>query len=196
MYWLVMCVPGLALGIDVGWQPLPEGGMEYIIQIEPELLDSLRSGQPLQSDIPPQVRDIRAYRIVVGDQPVPRELPQSAVGAPASPGSAQGNEPGEPRPLPVEPEGHPITERPATFLQAAGAPAPAQESPAKQGADKAAPATEPSTPAMPLVLLSIGLFASLSGNVYLGWIGWEARRRCRRLLESSCGEPSAGEPAA
>lgn len=196
MYGLIVCLPGLALGIDTGWQPLPEGGMEYIIQIEPELLESLRSGAELQSDIPPQVRDIRAYRIVVGDGAVPRELPAGAFVAPASPASAPGSAPGEPRPLPAGPEGQPLAERPAAFLQPAGAPAAAQTSPAKQAASEGPPAENTSQPALPLVLLSLGLFASLSGNVYLGWIGYDARRRCRRLLESSCREPAAGEPAA
>ena len=28
----VLCVAAVALGINVGWQPLPDGGMEYVIQ--------------------------------------------------------------------------------------------------------------------------------------------------------------------
>ncbi len=54
------------LGVDVGWQPLPGGGMEYIIQIEPELLEALRRGEVVVSQVPPQVKDVRQYRIVIG----------------------------------------------------------------------------------------------------------------------------------
>ena len=40
-----------ALGVDVGWQPLNSGGMEYIIQIEPDSLDSLLDGRDIVSDV-------------------------------------------------------------------------------------------------------------------------------------------------
>ena len=57
------------MGAEVGWQPLPEGGVEYIIEISPGAVDSLVSGQAIQSDIPPAVlREIRSYRIIVGNQ--------------------------------------------------------------------------------------------------------------------------------
>jgi len=65
----------LALGVDVGWKPLPEGGLEYIIQIEPELLNSLRSGQSISSDVPLVLQNIRRYRIQVGDGRLPQEGP-------------------------------------------------------------------------------------------------------------------------
>jgi len=198
MYWLVMCVPGLTLGVDVGWQPLPEGGMEYIIQIEPELLEALGRGEQVQSDIPPQVGDVRAYRILVGNQPVPRKLPETAPATPPLPGpsspgpSHTSGTPGEPRPLPVDPQGHPITERPAAFLQTAGATPAEQPGPEKSAAEKSRADSHSPTPALPVVLLSIGLFASLGGNVYLGWIGWEARRRWRALLDSTRSDPAYG----
>jgi hypothetical protein len=38
-------IAAAALGIDVGWQPLPEGGMEYIIQIAPQTLETLKAGE-------------------------------------------------------------------------------------------------------------------------------------------------------
>lgn len=60
------------VGIDYGWQPLNSGGFEYIIQIEPELLDSLRAGEVLRSDLPTNLRDVRSYRIQVGHAAVPR----------------------------------------------------------------------------------------------------------------------------
>jgi hypothetical protein len=35
---------------------------------------------------------------------------------------------------------------------------------------------------MPLTLALVGLFGSLSGNVYLGWLFWETRQRYRSVL--------------
>jgi len=85
MYGQIVGLAVAVLGIDVGWQPLPEGGVQYLIQIEPHMLDTLRSGEPLQSDVPPQVaRDVRAYRISVGSGPLPRELPAAEAALPAN----------------------------------------------------------------------------------------------------------------
>ncbi len=61
------------LGLDVGWQPLPDGGFEYIIQIDQETLESLKNGQDLRSEIPPMLRGVRSYRITVGNATLPRE---------------------------------------------------------------------------------------------------------------------------
>jgi hypothetical protein len=69
-----------ALGIDYGWQPLDGGGLEYLIQIPPELLDAMRAGEALRSDLPPALRDVRSYRITVGRG----ELPQIGL-PPAQP---------------------------------------------------------------------------------------------------------------
>lgn len=55
-----------ALGIEVGWVPLPGGGHEYTIQLEPEMLDVLRKQKDeVFSEVPPQVH-VRRYRLLVG----------------------------------------------------------------------------------------------------------------------------------
>lgn len=71
------------VGIDVGYQPLPEGGVEYIIQIEPQLLDRLAKGEDLESAVPPEL-DVRRYRITVGNAILPRELPTSSPARPST----------------------------------------------------------------------------------------------------------------
>jgi len=223
MGWLGVCIPVVILGVEAGWEPLPEGGVEYIIQLEPELLETLRRGQSIRSDIRPELRDIRSYRIVVGEGPVPRELPQSAGNPPgaglpggsAGPGTSGAAQPeppdvsaqsgpfgppfgsadmreaaatppeAEPRRLPVEPQGRPIGERPAAFLQQTGAAESSKTTASSEQARAQPPATQAAPPTLTVILLSIGLFASLGGNVYLGWIGWEARRRWRKLLEAA-----------
>lgn len=80
---VLVLVCSAALGIEVGWRPLPDGGLEYLVQIEPELLETLREGQVLQSDVPPQLRDIRRWRISVGRGRLPRqEIAPAAAEAP------------------------------------------------------------------------------------------------------------------
>jgi hypothetical protein len=63
------------LGVDYGWQVDKKGQLEYIIQIPPSQLQAL-SDQPggVTSSLPPEVvRHVRRFRIVVGDNAVPKE---------------------------------------------------------------------------------------------------------------------------
>ena len=69
---LCMLVAVAALGIEVGWKPLAEGGHEYTIEIEPGLLDVLKQGtHEITSEVPPGL-DVRSYRIMCGTGKVPR----------------------------------------------------------------------------------------------------------------------------
>jgi hypothetical protein len=67
----------LAAGVNFGWQPADNGsdGYEYIVQVEPEVLDVLRRGGrvPIESHVPPEVGPIRKVSIVVGRGDVPRD---------------------------------------------------------------------------------------------------------------------------
>ena len=79
---LVVLVTAAAMGIEVGWEPIAEGGHEYTIQIEPQLLDLLNRGQDeIVSEVPPNVH-IRRYRVLVGTGTLPR------VDGPAEPPAA------------------------------------------------------------------------------------------------------------
>ena len=40
-----------AVGVDYGWQPTADGNLEYIIQIEPELLAAMDEGTPITSEV-------------------------------------------------------------------------------------------------------------------------------------------------
>jgi hypothetical protein len=168
----ILYLAAAAVGINAGWRPLPDGGMEYIIQLEPEALDLLRSGQAMQSDIPAQVQNVRGYRIIVGSGAPPRiDAPAAAM----------------------------ETEKPALgplLLNAAGQPL----GPAAPGGEGVAPDirqadgtrrvpstlnSEPAKPWLPLTLTSLLCFASLAAFVYLLWIHLELRGRYRKLLQSS-----------
>jgi len=205
MYGTVALLTMAAVGFKVGWQPLPDGGVEYIIQIEPHMLETLEGGQEIASDIPPSVRGVRSYRIMVGTGDPPRELPPQPPELPAGPivdpfalpaGSAPGSPaPGPsdrmlssespsdfnpedvPRTLPANNSGRPLTGQAANYLEQGVAGPNAEEPPAADAAPNADP------PWMPLTLAVAGMFGSTGGMLYLGWIAWDYRRRYRGLLE-------------
>ena len=64
----IVCLAAALLGVDARWPPLPGGGSQYVIQIEPHALDRREShaNDAVRSYVPPYVRDVRAYRIVMG----------------------------------------------------------------------------------------------------------------------------------
>jgi hypothetical protein len=227
MYGSILSVAAVLVGIDVGWRPLPEGGVEYLIQIEPELLETLESGSAVESDIPPSVTGVRAYRITVGAGELPRELPEpeaqpfepganpdapeaqpGAAGASRLPGDLSGVlppldrgalEPAEKEPsrlgassplsgfplpphrLEPDPGSQPIATQTAALVDQAET-EPTPDTKPKTG-QKTSP-KETAKPWMPFTLVLFGLFASLGGNVFLGWVAYESRSRYRALRET------------
>ncbi len=91
--WVFLLVPA-TLGVDYGWERKPDGTIEYVIQIEPEAVESMKTGTELISDLPPQLRNIRTYKIKVGRDRLPNhnQLPPELLGqAPTQPNVAGGN---------------------------------------------------------------------------------------------------------
>lgn len=81
---LLVCLSAAALGVDYGWQPIAGGGIEYVIQIEPQMLDALKRGEDVSSALPAGALNIRRYRILVGDATLPHHgepLPDADEGA-------------------------------------------------------------------------------------------------------------------
>ena len=72
MQGLAILLAATSLGVDYGWQPAEDGNLEYIIQIEPELIAALQKGEAIISEIDPEVRNVRRFRIQIGSGPVPR----------------------------------------------------------------------------------------------------------------------------
>ena len=68
---LWVCLSAAALGVDFGWQPIAGGGIEYVIQIEPQMLEALKQGDDISSALPAGANNIRRYRILVGDATLP-----------------------------------------------------------------------------------------------------------------------------
>jgi hypothetical protein len=61
-----------AAGVQWGWEPSAGGGNTYIVQVEPELIDTFRE-QGFSSDVPPDLRDIRRIEIRVGSGALPHQ---------------------------------------------------------------------------------------------------------------------------
>lgn len=61
-----------ARAVTFGWQSLSGGGIEYIVQVEPDLLDTFaRTG--FTSDLPPGLHDVRSLRVMVGSDKLPHQ---------------------------------------------------------------------------------------------------------------------------
>ena len=78
MHSLLAVLAVSALGIDVGWQPLEGGGVEYIIQLKPHEIEQMVNVSDLESEVPKDL-DVRRYRITVGDAVLPRETPKAVT---------------------------------------------------------------------------------------------------------------------
>jgi hypothetical protein len=79
--WIVLALnAGFAAesGIECGWQPMPDGSASYecVIQVSPELVNSLQRGDsiPLTIDVPEHIRPISRIRLVAGSEIVPRQI--------------------------------------------------------------------------------------------------------------------------
>lgn len=168
-----------AVTTDVGWRQLPDGEMEYIIQIEPHMLEMLQDGKDLISDIPPNVRGAESWRITVGTKELPRE---GSLG-PELRRSLQA--PQTLRPPDNVKRVPDFGERPATFVELEEEPASRNPTtapaPGEQDTTESEKA-EPAKPWLPLTLALVALSGSLSGMAFFGWIAWDYRGRYKALL--------------
>ena len=58
----ILSISAAARAVTFGWQELSDGGIEYLVQVEPDLLDSFHK-EGFASDIPSGLRDIRRLPI-------------------------------------------------------------------------------------------------------------------------------------
>jgi len=144
----------LSFGIDAGWQPAPEGGVEYTLQLDEHAIATLKSGQTLFSDVMPDLRDVRKIRIVAGTNTLARLDPprksETLVAKPPIP-ETPGTEPGQ------------ETKHSTAYR------APDETTKADGLLNWAPSITEPA------------LLASLGGNLFLGLVVVGAYRLNRRL---------------
>jgi len=182
---------GLAValfGIDAGWQPLPEGGSEYIIQIEPHMLERLREGEAIQSDILPEARGVRSFRVIVGTDELPREkipVPSKHEKPVTTPPELSTSSPSDlfPIPAPTSPDlprafpsttpSRPLSAEPAVFEQETNV------SEKQSGKEVSSEQSKPWLLFWAVAGTAFGFFAAF---IYLLWIHWETRNRYRALL--------------
>jgi hypothetical protein len=100
---LLIFVAVAMFGHEVGWERLPSGEMEYIIQLDPAALDALQRGQPIRSDILSAAGEVRSYRIVVGTGKLKREMPAPKAAPPQPVTPKPATQLPSPQPVATEP---------------------------------------------------------------------------------------------
>ncbi len=75
VYAACLLITSAVLGVDFGYQPTDQGQLEYIIQIEPDAIEKLKSGEAIQVGLPPNVQRVQVFRVQVGDAELPKILP-------------------------------------------------------------------------------------------------------------------------
>lgn len=76
------------ISLEAGWQPGEDGQLEYLIQVEPTIVEQMLGGLAINSDVEPTARTARRYRILVGVDKLPRwnsqaQMPKASKLAPA-----------------------------------------------------------------------------------------------------------------
>ena len=72
MFGTVLLVATATMAIDIGWEPNAQGNIEYIIQIEPEAIPSMKNGTPIFYNLPAEHRGVHSFRFQVGREKLPR----------------------------------------------------------------------------------------------------------------------------
>lgn len=68
-------IPTDVPGVDFGYQPTDQGKLEYIIQIEPQAVERLKSGRAIQVGMPPGIQRVQVFRVQIGDGELPHIMP-------------------------------------------------------------------------------------------------------------------------
>ena len=192
------CLALALVGVDLGYRPASNGGTEFIIQINPATLQSLRPGEPIDIDVPREAREMRPshFSITLGNERLPHEVPLTASLPPATAPIVPANPVmSAAATLPILPSAAPPGREPVNIPTPSSAPSPptvvpiatpANSAPAESRIGELAPvntaggnSAQPDRPWLAMCLLVIALMAS---NGYVGWLFWETRQRYRGLL--------------
>jgi hypothetical protein len=205
---IMVLVAAAAMGIDTGYQPSADGGLEYIIQIEPQLIESLKNGEDFVSDIPLTLRGVHHYRITFGNKKLPKldgsaeKPPALDSAAPKSAASEASKEAGgreTPSTFATEPDAKSM-ERTVNHVAKPENAETGSKTPEKEGLDpssdlarKRANADElADRPWLPLAL-ALMLFGSLGANIYLVWVTASTKSRYRKLVRGRRDEWPLGD---
>ncbi len=192
MFGTILCVAAVTLGVEVGWEPNDNGGLEYIIQIDPDSLRSFSDGRPLRSDFPKDLRGLQTIRFQVGDNKLPRValapeksplLDPPSIAYPAKATLSPSDIPGpakRPGKLATNPKSKRLEAQMAAFDDPVESdpPKPKDESPEHKSGAQIAP-EKPWPLLYAVVALAVGLAAAF---MYLAWVHFGMRSRYRMLL--------------
>jgi len=195
----------LSVTVDYGYEAMPGDGIRYVIQIEPEMLNLLRSGQTVGSTIPPEIRGrLHAFRVVANHDPLQKEVPPLPEGAEKT-GPLPPELPEQPKPdaatppsptsWPTDwfPEGAPSASAPRLFpdqgkvIQASGT----QEEPQSLDGPSGWPQPEDENESKPskrdpwFLLALLVAAGSSTGMIFFGWLAFDYRSRYLGLLQDS-----------
>ncbi len=219
-----------AFAVQFGWTPLPDGGNEYVIQVEPQLMSTFEK-EGFTSDVPPELRDIRRIRVHVGTDPIPnhgvtalkppldvppdqrpsaRSVYDSKFTLAGGVGDATptGSRPAKVNIFQTEEDELNSDSKPksaasrSTVTNASeqthghfnssdagsdefdngpsSAKSPMRVPPTPAGEKLAA--KEPEQPLTPMIAAVVALFASIGGNIYLGWLHVGTRRQYQDVV--------------
>ena len=199
------CLALAVVGLDLGYQPAPNGGEEFIIQINPATLQASRPGE-LGIDVPREAREMRPshFTITLGNESLPHVLaastppatapivtaspvmPAAALAAPSS-DLPPGSDPlrvGPPSsfaaPKTTAAHGWPLlmpSNRTRSPATATSAEPRIEGLPSVNPKGGASPKPDP-----PWLVMCLFVIALLASNVYVGWLFLDARQRYRGLL--------------
>jgi hypothetical protein len=195
------CLALALVGVDLGYQPTTNGKVEFIIQISPATLQSLRPGDPIELDAPREAQNLQPshFTITMGDAPLPHVLPVPVSTPPAvAPDVAATRVMAAGASMPASPDGGPsgigpqVVRPPGTSAansvplsnnstQAQSTPAGSADVkiPDMQKVDS--PSSQPRSVQW-WMLMVLAVIALVASNGYIGWLFWETRLRYLGLL--------------
>ncbi len=80
----IVCWLALAVGVDAGYEPAPDGHLEYIIQIEPQLVGTLGVGDIASEVLTTSTSGTTASRSAAARRTPPRRRPAASKRQPES----------------------------------------------------------------------------------------------------------------
>lgn len=167
----ILCAATLALGVQYGWEPNGEGGLEYIVQLDEESIQNLGRGIPFRSDFPRDLQGIETIRFQVGD----KRPPKIALPLPAIPPTIEKQKPAE---LADNPGGKPLEAQKAVFEESNKA----DEKKNVPAAAEKSITVEDEKP-WPLLYTALGTATGLTAAFfYLLWLHVDMRVKYRMLL--------------
>ncbi|WP_105351024.1 hypothetical protein [Blastopirellula marina] len=75
MYAACFLVTSAVLGVDYGYQVTDQEQLAYVVQIEPEAIESLKAGHPIEVGLPPDSERIQVFRVQIGKDELSKVVP-------------------------------------------------------------------------------------------------------------------------